>query len=127
MMFSGTGLVGLDGTAWYHPQRLTIDAVAVAAGTPNPAQAILDVRAIHGHRLPRRLRILAFGAALGGQRVLDAAAALAAQSRIPADRLTLVDRHATYSHNDPNSASPANEFLDALAPFMEKIRRGGHP
>ncbi len=25
-MFYGTGLSGLDGTAWYHPQRLTIDS-----------------------------------------------------------------------------------------------------
>src|SRR3954465_10924522 len=31
-MFGGWGLKGLDGTAWYHPQRLTIDAGAVAAG-----------------------------------------------------------------------------------------------
>src|SRR2546427_11719014 len=82
-MFSGTGLKSMDGTAWYHPQRLTIDAGAVAAGNDNPAQAILDVRATHGHDLPRHLRICAFGAALGGQRVLDAATTLAQQSRIP--------------------------------------------
>src|SRR4029453_18360935 len=37
-MFSGQGLEGPDGTAWYHPQRLTIDAGAVAAGNPNLAQ-----------------------------------------------------------------------------------------
>ena len=67
------GLKSLDGTAWYHPQRLTIDAGAVAAGNANPAQDILDVHATHGHDLPKRLRIYAFGAALGGQRVLDAA------------------------------------------------------
>src|SRR4030095_11909720 len=71
-MFSGTGLKGLDGTAWYHPLRLTIDSGAVAAGNANPAQSILDVRAIHGRDLPRDLRIYAFGTALGGQRVLDA-------------------------------------------------------
>ena len=52
-MFSGTGLPGLDGTAWYHPRRLTIDAGAVAAGNPNPAQEILDVDAIHGADLRR--------------------------------------------------------------------------
>ena len=72
-MFSGWGLKSLDGTAWYHPQRLTIDSGAVAAGNKNPAQDVLDVRATHGHDLPKRLRIYAFGAALGGQRVLDAA------------------------------------------------------
>jgi hypothetical protein len=125
-MFSGTGLAGLDGTAWYHPQRLTIDSGAVAAGNANPAQAILDVRATHGRDLPRGLRLYAFGAALGGQRVLDAATILASQSSIPERNLTLVDRQATYSHNDPNSASPANEFVDNLVPFLAKIRRGRH-
>src|SRR5204862_3373149 len=82
-MFSGFGLKGLDGTAWYHPQRLTIDSGAVAAGNANPAQAILDVRATHGHDLSKHLLIYAFGAALGGQRVLDAATILADQSGIP--------------------------------------------
>lgn len=124
-MFSGYGLPGLDGTAWYHPQRLTLDSGAVAAGNPNPAQSILDVHAIHGHDLPPRLRIYAFGAALGGQRVLDAATILAEQSGIPADHLTLIDRADTYAHNDPNSASPQNDFLDGLVPFLERIGRSG--
>jgi pimeloyl-ACP methyl ester carboxylesterase len=122
-MFSGKGLKGLDGTAWYHPQRLTVDAGAVAAGNPNPAQDVLDVRAIHGRRLPKRLKIFAFGAALGGQRVLDAATILAQQSKIKPENLTLVDRHETYSHNDPNSASPNNEFVDHLVPFLQSLRR----
>src|SRR5205814_4345604 len=122
-MFSGCGLKGLDGTAWYHPQRLTIDSGAVAEGNANPAQSILDVRATHGHDLPRRLRIYAFGAALGGQRVLDAAALLASQSNIPQQNLTLIDRHETYAHNDPNSASPQNDFVDGLVPFLAQIRR----
>ena len=83
-MFSGMGLKGLDGTAWYHPQRLTIDSGAVAAGNANPAQEVLDVHATHGHDLPKKLRIYAFGAALGGQRVLDAATILAAPVGHPA-------------------------------------------
>jgi pimeloyl-ACP methyl ester carboxylesterase len=122
-MFSGTGLKGMDGTAWYHPQRLTIDAGAVAAGNANPAQAILDVHATHGHDLPRHLRICAFGAALGGQRVLDAATTLAQQSKIPQRNVTLLDRHETYAHNDPNSASPQNDFVDELVSFLAKIAR----
>jgi len=124
-MFSGMGLQSLDGTAWYHPQRLTLDSRAVAAGNANPAQAILDVRATHGRDLPRSLQIYAFGAALGGQRVLDAATILANQSGIPAENLTLIDRHETYSHNDPNSASPQNDFVDELVPFLAKIKRSG--
>jgi pimeloyl-ACP methyl ester carboxylesterase len=122
-MFSGWGLRGLDGTAWYHPQRLTLDSGAVAAGNSNPAQTILGVRATHGHDLSKRLRIYAFGAALGGQRVLDAARTLASQSGIPKRNLKLVDRHTTYSHNDPNSASPTNDFVKNLVPFLKKIGR----
>ena len=86
--FSGWGLQGLDGTAWYHPRRLTIDSGAVAAGNANPAQAVLDVHATHGHDLGR-IPIYAFGAALGGQRVLDGAQLLATQNGIPASKLTL--------------------------------------
>ena len=123
-MFSGWGLKGLDGTAWYHPLRLTIDSRAVAAGNDNPAQKTLGLRAVHGDDLPARLRIYAFAASLGGRRVLDAARALAAQSDIPRRRVTLVDRSATYAHNDPNSAAPRrNAFLKRLIPFLE--RTGG--
>jgi hypothetical protein len=120
-MFSGWGLRGLDGTAWYHPLRLTIDSGAVAAGNANPAQEVLGVRATHGDDLPRRMRIYAFGAALGGERVLDAARILARQSGIPRRRLTLIDRARTYSHNDPNSAAPRNAFVANLVPFLERI------
>ena len=124
-MFSGFGLKGLDGTAWYHPMRLTIDAGAVAAGNANPAQSVLGVRATHGHDLPKRLRMYAFGAALGGTRVLDATRALARQSGIPRRRLTLVDRHTTYAHNDPSSASPKrNLFLKKLVPFLRRVAKG---
>src|SRR5215217_6544645 len=100
-MFSGWGLKGLDGTAWYHPLRLTIDAGSVAAGNDNPAQRTLGLRAVHGRDLPRSLRIYAFGASLGGARVLLAARTLARQSGIPRRRLTLLDRGGTYAHNDP--------------------------
>ena len=120
-MFDGWGLRGLDGTAWYHPQRLTIDAGAVAAGNPNPAQQVLDVHATHGADLPKSLRMYAFGAALGGTRVLDATRALAAQSGIPKRNLKLIDRHDTYAHNDPNSAYPRNDFVKYLVPFLKGL------
>jgi hypothetical protein len=120
-MFSGWGLKGLDGTAWYHPQRLTNDAAAVANGIANPAQQVLDVRATHGRDLSKRLRMYAFGAALGGQRVLDATKALAAQSGIPERNLLLVNRASTYAHNDPAGASPKNDFLTGLLRFLRKL------
>ena len=52
-----------------------------------------------------------------------AASALAGQSRIPRSHLTLIDRHATYAHNDPNSAAPRNSFVKALIPFLRAIAR----
>ena len=120
--FSGWGLKGLDGTAWYHPLRLTIDAGAVADGNANEAQQVLDVHAIHGADLPKRLRIYAFAAALGGQRVLDAASALAKQSSIPAKQVLLVDKHTTYAHNDPNTAAPERDvFLKKLVPWLRGL------
>jgi hypothetical protein len=122
-IFSGAGLAGLDGTAWYHPLRLSIDSGAVGAGNANPAQEILDVEAVHGDDLSRRTRLLAFGASLGGTRVLEAARILAAQSGIPERRLTLIDRASTYAHNDPNSAHPENDFVDKLLPFLRRIAR----
>jgi pimeloyl-ACP methyl ester carboxylesterase len=123
-MFSGTGLKGLDGTAWYHPMRLTIDAGAVGQGNANPAQKVLDVHTTMGHKLPRNLRIYAFGAALGGARVPAAAKQLARQSHIPLRNLTLINRQSTYAHNDPAGASPQkNLFLKRLVPFLRGIAR----
>ncbi len=50
-MFSGWGLQNLDGTAWYHPLRLTIDSGAVGDGVANPAQAVLDVHSTDAAKL----------------------------------------------------------------------------
>jgi hypothetical protein len=122
-MFCGKGLPGLDGTAWYHPVRLTLDSRAVADGNANPAQGVLNVRAVHGDDLSRKTKIYAFGAALGGEGVLATARILAQQSGIPDSNLTLVNRQSTYSHNDPSAASPHNEFLDNLIPFLGRIQR----
>jgi hypothetical protein len=121
-MFFGTGLPGIDGTAWFHPQRLTIDAGAVGAGIANPAQQVLDVAATHGRDVGH-LSVYAFGAALGGQRVVDAAELLAGQSGIPRRELVLVDASATYAHIDPISAHPQNDFVDGLLPFLKKTKK----
>jgi hypothetical protein len=120
-MFSGLGMNNVDGTEWYFPQRLTVDTGAVGFGLANPAQAVLDVHATMGRRLPRSLRIYAFGAALGGPRVLLAAEQLARQSHIPLRNLTLVNRQSTYAHNDPAGAFPKNVFFDHLLPFLRRI------
>lgn len=120
-MFSGLGISHIDGTEWYFPQRLTIDTGAVGNGTANPAQSVLNVDATMGRHLPKRLRIYAFGAALGGTAVLQAAKLLASQSHIPLHNLTLIDRHSTYAHNDPNGAYPHNVFFSHLLPFLRRI------
>jgi pimeloyl-ACP methyl ester carboxylesterase len=119
-MLSGTGLTGMDGSAWYHPTRLTLDSRAVANGNANPAQSVLGVKAIHGDDLPRHTPIYAFGAR-GGEGVLESARLLSRQSDIRDDLLTLVNRQATYAHNDPSAASPQNEFVDQLIPFLAEI------
>jgi pimeloyl-ACP methyl ester carboxylesterase len=122
-MFCGKGIRSIDGTAWYHPLRLTIDSGAVADGNANPAQGVLDVHATHGHDLGQKMKIYAFGAALGGQGVLATASILAQQSGIPTANLTLVNRQSTYSHNDPSSAAPNNDFVANLIPFLGKIAK----
>ena len=116
------GAKGLDGTAWYHPMRLTIDAGAVGNGLRNPAQKVLDVNTVDGRKLPRNLRIYAFGAALGGANVLGRReAARQAVAHPGAQRLTLINRASTYAHNDPAGASPKNDFLSRLVPFLRRI------
>jgi pimeloyl-ACP methyl ester carboxylesterase len=120
-MFSGFGVDDADGTEWYFPQRLTIDSGAVDNGIANPAGRVLDVDATMGHRLPKRLRIYAFGARLGGASVLLDARALAAQSGIPSDNLLLIDRASTYAHNDPAGAYPRNAFVAGLMRFLRRV------
>jgi pimeloyl-ACP methyl ester carboxylesterase len=120
-MFSGYPMTSVDGTEWYFPQRLTDDSAAVDNGNANPAQKVLDVHATMGHKLPKDLRIYAFGARLGGESVLQDARILARQSHIPLRNLTLVNRQSTYSHNDPAGAYPTNAFFARLVPFLKKI------
>jgi hypothetical protein len=116
-MFSG--IRGIDGTAWYHPRRLSLDGGAVAGGVRNPAQKVLGVRATHGRDV--HVPIYAIETSLGAGRVLKGAKALARRSHVR--RVKLVDRHRTYDHIDPLSASPAkNAFLKTVIPFLRRVR-----
>ena len=119
-ILSGAGMTNVDGSEWYFPQRLTLDSGAVDQGNANAAQRVLGLRATMGHRLPRSLRIYAFGA-YGGAEVTGAAASLARQSRIPRSHLLLVDRHGTYAHNDPAAAYPRNAFFSNLIRFLATV------
>jgi pimeloyl-ACP methyl ester carboxylesterase len=119
-MISGWGLQNVDGTAWYHPMRLTIDGGAVGDGNPNAAQKVLDVDTTHGNDI--NVPIYAFAAALGGDRVVQATRALARQSHLPKREVTIVNKAKTYAHNDPSAASPnRNAFLKHLVPFLDGI------
>jgi len=114
------GIEGMDGTSWYHPGRLSLDAAAVNGGIANPADDVLDVHAIHGKDL--HIPIYAFATSLGNQRVVDAATALAEQSGLPSNQLTIVDRASTYAHCDPLAATPnQNDFLKTVVPFLDDI------
>ncbi len=116
-----SGVEGIDGTAWYHPLRLSIDGGAVAGGVKNPAQRELGVRATHGDDLD--VPIYAFETTLGAGRVLKGARALARRSDIPARDVKLVDRSTTYDHIDPLSAAmPANAFVRTVVPFLRRVR-----
>ncbi|HMJ35704.1 MAG TPA: hypothetical protein VK501_17485 [Baekduia sp.] len=114
------GIVGSDGTAWFHPRRLTIDAGAVAGGVANPAQKVLGVRATHGRDV--HLPIYAIETSHGKGRVLKAARALAQRGHVPSSKVKLVDRSTTNSHCDPifDEASK-NDFIKTVVPFLKKI------
>lgn len=116
-----SGIEGMDGTAWYHPRRLSLDASAVNGGIANPAGAVLGVRATHGRELRRPM--YAFETSLGDGRVLKGARALARRARLPRRKLTLVDRSSTNAHIDPIDDLPRrNAFLKTVVPFLEKLR-----
>lgn len=117
-MFSG--IDGIDGTAWYHPRRLTLDGRTVNGGVANPAQDLVGVRAIHGDALA--FPIFALETTFGQGRVLNTARSLAAQSGLADDRLTLVDESTTLTHTDPMGVEPSqNPLLEAIVPYLEAI------
>jgi hypothetical protein len=116
-MFSG--IHGIDGSAWYHPRRLTLDGRVVAGGVRNPAQKVLGVRATHGRDV--HVPIYAIETSLGAGRVLKGARALARRSHVK--RVKLVDRRRTYDHIDPLSAVPSkNAFLKTVIPFLRRVK-----
>ena len=122
-MLSGAGVQSADGSEWYFPARLTLDVAGVGNGTASPAQRVLGLRSTLGRRLPHSLRIYGFGARLGGAAILSEIRQLARQSRIPASHLTLLDRHASYAHNDPAGAYPRNVFFSHLVTFLHTVAR----
>jgi pimeloyl-ACP methyl ester carboxylesterase len=122
-MLGGPQVANADGVEWYFPDRLFVDGLqsgAIDNGNANAAQQVLGIRDTMGHRLPKRLLMYAFGA-YGGKAITAATVALARQSRIPMQNLTLVSRQRTYAHNDPAGAYPHNVFFDHLLRFLRKV------
>jgi hypothetical protein len=123
-MLGGPEIANADGVEWYFPDRLFVESLASGAidnGNANPAQQVLGVKDTMGHRLPRRLLMYAFGA-YGGKAITAATVALARQSKIPRQNLTLISRQGTYAHNDPAGAWPHNVFFDHLLTFLRKVQ-----
>ena len=117
----GWGLKGLDGTAWYHPLRLTIDAGAVADGNANPAQKRAR-RARDARRRPaEEPAIYAFGAALGGTRRPRRRQAPRAAVADPAQPPDAGRPPPTYAHNDPALGAPKNDFVKRLVPYLKSV------
>ncbi|MCB0859498.1 MAG: alpha/beta fold hydrolase [Solirubrobacterales bacterium] len=114
-----TEIDGMDGTSWYHPLRLSIDAGAINNGIANPAQKVFGIKTTMGKRV--HLPMYSFDTSLGDGRVKKATEALAAQSKVPKKWVRTVVRKKTYAHIDPLSALPAkNDFIKTLVPFLKK-------
>jgi hypothetical protein len=126
-MLSGFGVDGADGTEWYFPERLTLDAGAVGNGLANPAQQVLGIDATMGRQLPKSLQIYAFATRLGGTGVLADAVGLADQSKIPLKNVLLINRASTYAHNDPAGAYPRNAFYSGLVRFLHRLQPAKPP
>ena len=120
-MFQGAGYQSADGSEWYFPSRLSLDAGAVGNGIANPAQAVLGVHSTFGTSLPHSLRLYGCMAALFGTDGITALQTLASQSGIPSGNVTAIDEHAVYAHNDPIGAYPTNGCVPALRSFLSAI------
>jgi hypothetical protein len=115
-----SGIPAMDGSSWYHPVRLSLDASAIANGTRNPAQKVFGDRATHGRDV--QLPMYAIETSLGAGRVLKNVRALARRSGVPRRKLVLVDRHTTMAHIDPLVDVPRrNAFLKTVVPFLKRI------
>jgi pimeloyl-ACP methyl ester carboxylesterase len=113
-----SGIPGMDGTAWYHPRRLSIDSGAIDNGVDNPAQAVFGDHATHGTDID--VPIYAFATSLGNTRVIDAAKQLAKQSHVPRKDVVTVNKASTYAHIDPIAATPSkNAFLKTVVKFLK--------
>jgi pimeloyl-ACP methyl ester carboxylesterase len=115
-MFSG--IEGIDGTAWYHPLRLTIDGRTTNGGIPDPVQELTGVRSVHGADLT--VPIYAFETGFGAGRVLAGARLLAEQAGLDDGDLVLVEGH-DLTHTDPMAIEDDNPLVETLVPFLESI------
>jgi len=117
-----SGPIGMDGTAWYHPRRLTLDGSATNGGVANPAQKVLGVKATRAKEA--KLPIYAIETSLGKGRVLKGARLLARNAKVPSRDVVLVDRSTAEAHLDPIAADPdKSTFLKTVVPFLRKAVR----
>lgn len=109
----------IDGTAWYHPVRLSLDASTVNNGVANPAQKVLGVKATEGRAAT--VPMYGFDAELGGGGVGRATRSLAESAGVPKRKVVTVNRSKKFAHIDPLSARPGkNTFVKTLARFLDR-------
>jgi len=103
---------------WYYPKRLSIDAAGTGRFARNAVTDYLGLRTWHRARV--NVPLYAFQTDLTSGRVLRGARAFVRASRIR--RATYVDRSKTYSHLDPIAATPRNDFITTVVPFLRRLR-----
>jgi len=105
---------------WYYPERLSIDAGAVATLRQTPVAAYLGLRLLDTRKVD--VPVYAFQTSLGGtdNAVANGARYFQQHSKIPSVRI--VSRTQTYSHLDPLLATPSrNAFLKTAVPWLKRI------
>ena len=105
-----------NGVEWYFPTRLEIDWLGADQMRMNSVARFLSLRLEHTRRI--KVPIYAFQTDLTGGGVLRGVRRLIKESRITHRQALLVNGAPDYSHSDPLTAAPDNEFVGGLQDFL---------
>jgi pimeloyl-ACP methyl ester carboxylesterase len=105
-----------NGLEWYFPKRLYIDWLGADEMQINSVANFLGLRLLHTHEI--NVPIYAFQTNTF-DKVLRGVHRLIDQSRITDREALLVNGDPDYSHVDPLTAAPDNQFLDGLQVFLD--------
>ena len=114
-----SGIAGADGTAWFPPRRLTLDAKAIAGGVANPAQTLLGLSATRGARPCAHLRDRDV---VPTRPDPDRRASAGSARGCPCAGCDARGPEREIRHSDPLFDDPAhNDFLATVVPFLARI------